>query len=343
MLKRKGSLLRQLTLSLGLAIIFLSLSSFYYQYQIERRVLTDNIRENLERQAWLLRSRLSQAETDAQLLDIARQYAEAIEYMDEAGHAVLIVDGEGEVLAGTGGLRPNDPMVGLALSQEDDTPVVREIKGDIQLALAFPVDPLSSDRAGALMMKHPLTPVATLADRLMLSTFSLVAITLLAMIFVVHMVLRYKVHQPLHTLWMHEYRIREGDLARIEGPDPNNEFSDLYSMYNEMVVRIAEQKRAIIEQKDHAALGDLTRNAVDRLTGPLDEILSKSQTLLEQESSLSDEDRTLLREIITNITRIARELKSIVVEGDKSSMWLEQEAGAVPDFDTPNDEPKDRQ
>ncbi|MFO7900559.1 MAG: hypothetical protein R6V58_16045, partial [Planctomycetota bacterium] len=342
MAKHKGSLLRQLTLGLGLAIVFLSLASFYYQYQTERYLLTESIQGNLVRQAQLLRSWLGQAKTDAQLREVARQYTETIEYMDESGHEVLILDSESRVLASTSsreyGEHVTNYVVRNALDQGGVEPVVREWEGDIRVGLAFETGAPGKQGTGVLMVQHPLTSVDILADRLMLATFLLLAVTLAAIVLVVHVVLRLKVHKPIQAIWMQEYRIREGDLARIEAPDPNNEFSDLYAMYNEMVMRIADQKRAILEQKDHAALGQLVRGSIDRLTGPLDEILTKSRTLLERESSLSEDDRKLLKEIIGNITHMARELKAIVVEGDKSADWLQREAGRLPSPDSAPDE-----
>lgn len=335
MAKRKGSLLRQLTLGLGLAIVFLSLASFYYQYQTERYLLTDSIRGNLARQAQLLRSWLGQAKTDAQLREVARQYTETIEYMDESGHEVLILDSESKVLASTSGReygeRVTNYVIRNALEQGGAEPVVREWEGAIRVGLAFETGVPGKQGTGVVMIQHPLTSVAVLADRLMLATFLLLAVTLVVIVVVVHVVLRLKVHKPIQAIWMQEYRIREGDLARIEAPDPNNEFSDLYAMYNEMVMRLADQKRAILEQKDHAALGQLVRESIDRLTGPLDDILTKSRTLLEHESSLSEDDRKLLKEIIGNITRMARELKAIVVEGDESAGWLQREADRLPE------------
>jgi len=207
----------------------------------------------------------------------------------------------------------------------------REVQ-DYAIALPFYSDPARTQLAGGVLLRQPLTDVGSLVDSLMLGAFVLLAVTLCIIVVVVHIVLRLKVHKPMQAIFMQEYRIREGDLAKIEAADPANEFSDLYAMYNEMVTRIAEQKRAILDQKDHVALAHLARQAVTRLTEPLDEILTRGRTLLEHQSSLSDEDRTTLKQIIGNITRIARELKSIVVEGNKSASFLKREADKIRDY-----------
>jgi len=166
----------------------------------------------------------------------------------------------------------------------------------------------------------------------MLGAFGVLAATLVIMVCVVHGVLRAKVHKPMQAIFMQEYRIREGDLATIDAEDPANEFSDLYAMYNEMVLRIAEQKKAILDQKDHAALARLVRQAISRLSDPLGDILARSRELLEDGTSLSDEDQNTLKHIIGNITRIVRELKSIVVEGSRSASWLQHEADKIREY-----------
>ena len=80
------------------------------------------------------------------------------------------------------------------------------------------------------------------------------------------------------------------------------------------------------------ALAALVRQSVKRLATPLEDIFAKSRSLVEQKSSLSEADRATLREIIADITRIAKELKSIVVEGDKSNTMLKREAERIRDY-----------
>jgi len=339
MAKRKGNLLRQVTLSLGLAIIFLSLASFYYQYQTERHILTQSIRSDLRRQANLLRAWLSQARGDAgERRKIAEQYVETIKHLNETSQNIVIVDHERKVVASSTGDTPGDVFPNEMLREAIAADALSEgacleVSGACTVVMPFYTDATHETVAGGILLKRPLTAVDTLAGSLMLGTFILLVVTLVIIVIVIHVVLRMKVHKPMQAIFMQEYRIREGDLAKIEAEDPNNEFSDLYAMYNEMVMRIAAQKKAILGQKDHVALAGLVRQAVTRLTGPLDEIITESRTLLEHESSLSEDDRKILRQIIGNITRIARELKSMVVEGDKSAGLLRDEADKIRQYD----------
>lgn len=343
MAKHKGSLLRQLTLSLGLAIIFLSLSSFYYQYQVEKHILMANIRSDLVRQGCLLRTWLGEAASPEERRSVAQQYVQTLAYLEKTKQEIIIVDDQSRVLAASTGLEPGADF-GMQVLKEvmaPDAPPDGKtlvLGSDYIIALPFYAD---KRVAGAIHLKQPLTAVEHLADSLMLGAFILLAVTLAIIVVVVYVVLRLKVHKPMQAIFMQEYRIREGDLARIEAEDPANEFSDLYAMYNEMVLRIAEQKKAILEQKDHVALAQLVRHAVARLTGPLEQIGAESRLLLEHESSLSDADRTTLKQIIANVTRIVRELKAIVLEGDKSATWLKHEAEKVrehTDVKKPTDE-----
>jgi len=338
MAKRKGSLLRQLTVSLGLAIVFLSLASFYYQYRTERHILLNNIRTDLRRQANLLRKWLAQAGSPAEEKRIALHYVQALERLSETGQRIVIVDARQRVVAASDSPEPQDDYARGLLAQvlaPDASPdgVSVEIAGQCIIALPYSAAAPKNGLGGAVLLQQPLTAVDRLADHLMLNSFALLATTLALVVVVVHYVLRIKVHRPMQAIFMQEYRIREGDLARIEAEDPKNEFSDLYGMYNEMVTRIAEQKRAIIDQKDHVAVAQLVRQAISRLTGPLDEILVRSRTLMERASSLTPEDQATLKQIIGNITRIARELKTIVLEGDKSSTWLKHESEKIRDYD----------
>jgi len=327
MAKRKGSLLLQLTVSLSLAIVFLSLASFYYQYQVEKHILMGSIRSDLMRQAGLLRAWLEKAATPEGREKVAAQYIETVDHLDKVKQEIMVVDAQGKAVATNIEKATGHPLLDEVMAK--DAPAegkCLEMDGKYIIALPCYVD---QKLVAGVLLKQPLTAVGRLADSLMLGAFVLLAITLVIIVLVVHYVLRVKVHQPMQAIFMQQYRIREGDLAKIEAEDPANEFSDLYAMYNEMVVRIAEQKRAIFDQKDHVALAQLVRQTIAKLTRPLDEILTKSRALLEQPSSLSDTDRVTLKEVIANITRMARELKAIVVEGDKSATWLKREAEKV--------------
>ncbi len=339
MAKRKGSLLLQLTLRLGLAVVFLSLASFFYQFRVQRHIMVGSIRSHLTRQATLLRSWLAQAADAAERERVASQYIQTLEHLGAARQTVVVVDEKGAVLSSStpdpkGVVYVNDALQ-RALEPGAPTDGVHAQDGDEYLiALPCYSDAARTKTWGAVLLRQPLTAVDRLADSLMLWAFIVFAATLVVIVAVVHYVLRVRVHRPMQAIFMQEYRISEGDLAKIEAQDPGNEFSDLYAMYNEMVVRIAEQKKAIIEQKDHVALAQLVRQAIARLTGPLDGILAESRTLMEHESSLAEEDRKLLKQIISNITRIARELRSIVVEGDKSASWLKREAEKIPHYES---------
>ena len=337
MAKRKGSLLRQLTLTVGLVIVFLSLASFYYQWQVGKRILVENIRETMRGRALELCTRLTLAGTPETRAKEAAHHIAAWKYGEGGGRTVTIIDGDGKVLADTAGREVGTVfrhgLLGEAMSEGAKEDGVKRLgREKYTVALPWYTDATKTTIAGGVLLSHPLTPVARLADLLMFGAFGVLVVTLVIMVCVVHGVLRAKVHKPMQAIFMQEYRIREGDLATIDAEDPANEFSDLYEMYNEMVLRIAEQKKAILDQKDHAALARLVRQAISRLSDPLGEILTKSRELLEGGTSLSEEDQTTLKHIIGNITRIVRELKAIVVEGSKSASWLEQEADKIREY-----------
>jgi len=337
MAKRKGSLLWQLTLRLGLAIVFLSLASFYYQYRVEKFILVENIRIDLMSQAQLLRAWLGQAGSREERLGIAEQYVEALKHREEGGQQIVIVDAQSKVLAANTGDLPGKDFTSNVLAEAMARGAAEDGIGAMaldQYVVALPcyTDTTRTAVMGGILLSHPLTQVDRLADLLMLGAFIVLAITLIIIVLVVHFVLRAKVHKPIQAIFMQEYRIREGDLATIDAKDPGNEFSDLYAMYNEMVLRIAEQKRAILDQKYHVALARLVRQAISRITEPLDGILSESRALLEHGSSLTEEDQNTLKQIIGNITQIARELKEIVVEGSKSATWLQHEADKIREY-----------
>ncbi len=337
MAKRKGSLLRQLTLSLGLAIVFLSLASFYYQYQVEKRILLQSIHDDQMSQAKLLRAWLAQASSRDERMKIAEQYITALKHREEGGHQIIIVDAENKILADNTGREAGQSfrtgLLGEAMSEGAPKDGIGRIRGDdYVVALPCFADLARRTIIGGILLRQPLTQIDHLADLLMFGALGVLIVTLVIMVAVVHVVLREKVAKPMQAIFMQEYRIREGDLATIEAEDPANEFSDLYAMYNEMVLRIAEQKKAILDQKDHVALARLVRQAVSRLTEPLDEILTKSRLLLDTGTSLSDDDQNTLKHIIGNVTRIVRELKSIVVEGSKSATWLQHEADKIREY-----------
>ncbi len=337
MAKRKGSLLRQLTLTVGLVIVFLSLASFYYQWQVGKRILVENIRETIKDRALELCTRLTLADSPEARAKEAAHHITAWRYGESSGRTITIVDGDLKILADSSGRELGtvfrNGLLGDAMSEgakEGGVPLLERDKYTV--ALPWYTDASKTTIAGGVLLSHPLTPVDRLADLLMFGALGVLVVTLVIMVCVVHAVLRAKVHKPMQAIFMQEYRIREGDLATIDAEDPANEFSDLYAMYNEMVLRIAEQKKAILDQKDHGALARLVRQAISRLTDPLGEILTKSRALLEGGTSLAEEDQNTLKHIIGNITRIVRELKAIVVEGSRSASWLEQEADKIREY-----------
>ena len=337
MAKRKGSLLRQLTLSLGLAIVFLSLASFYYQYQVQKRILLRSIHSDQMSQASLLRAWLAQASSREERMKIAERYITALKHREEGGSQIIIVDAESKILADNTGREAGQPfrtgLLGEAMSEGAPQDGIGRIRGDdYVVALPCYAGVARQTIIGGILLRQPLTPIDNLADLLMFGALGVLIVTLVIMVAVVHVVLREKVAKPMQAIFMQEYRIREGDLATIDAEDPANEFSDLYAMYNEMVLRIAEQKKAILDQKDHVALARLVRQAISRLTEPLDEILTKSRLLLDTGTSVSDDDQNTLKHIIGNVTRIVRELRSIVVEGSKSATWLQREADKIREY-----------
>jgi nitrogen fixation/metabolism regulation signal transduction histidine kinase len=340
MAKRKGSLLRQLTFSLGLAIIFLSLASFYYQYVVQRHILTTNIREELISQATLVRAWLVRAKTDQEREQIAKQYVETLEHIDQLKQQVLIIRADGTVITSSNGyfsadMQRNAVKPGVAIEG------VGRVEGEYYV-VALPVfsDPALKTPAAAILIRQPMTVVGRLIDSLMLGAFILLAVTLVIIVSVVYYVVRLKVHKPMQAIFMQEYRIREGDLARIEAEDPSNEFSDLYAMYNEMVVRIAEQKKATLSQKDDVSVARAMRQAVGKLAQPLEDIGTQCRTLLEHESSLDPADRDALKKIVADVTRIVRELNVLVSEGNKSASLLKRQAERIRKYDQDGDKVK---
>ncbi len=339
MAKRKGSLLRQLTMGLGLAIVFLSLVSFFCQYQVEKRILLDHIRTDTVRQLAILRTWLSAADAKGEGQKAAQQYVESIGNLQKGKQEIIIVDKDGKIIAATTGQQPgqdfdsdSDMLRSAMAPNAPPAGYSKEVGDEHIVAIPWYTNPAGTRVAGGIMLKQPLTAISQLADSVMLGAFLLLAGTLIITVAVVHLVLRLKVHQPMQAIFMQEYRISEGDLARIEANDPANEFSDLYAMYNEMVMHIADQKRAILKQKEHVALAQVLGHSITRLTGPLDDILNKSKSLLEHEASLSENDKTTLKQIISDVTRIVRELKTIVIEGDNSANWLKLETAKIQEY-----------
>lgn len=334
MAKHKRSLLRQLTLGLSLAIVFLSITSFYYQYQQQRAVLLQKIQDDARAQATMLRLMLGRAKEEYKAS--AQTLIGQITSTNDTKQKIIITDKDKKVIASNTGLNDaGQEVINSSLSKVVQFPGAYPqgdagIQGEEYIiAMPFFTDTANKHVAGGILLYQPLTPMNKLANSLMLSSFGLLACTLGLIILVIYYVLKDKVHKPMQAIFMQQYRIREGDLVKIEAEDPNNEFSDLYAMYNEMVVRIAEQKKAILEQKDVSAVSAMSKQALRRLAGPIEDILIKSKLLLDPKSSLSEADKATLRGLIVNLSHLSQEMKQLVSQGEKSTNILRREAAKV--------------
>ena len=196
-------------------------------------------------------------------------------------------------------------LAGVAADGADATEVAgAEAAGEALSAQVLQVVDVTAARLEA----HTLGALAEIA-RTKYVVYGLVVAAPLLSILLAFVVLR-GLATPLDALVEATRRLRAGDLDhRVEGL--RDEFAELSGSFNDMAHSLQEQMRVLERTSQLAMVGELAAGLVHEIKNPLAGIKAATQVLA-QESSLSAEDRDVLRKVAREVDGLETLLKGFL-------------------------------
>jgi two-component system NtrC family sensor kinase len=143
-------------------------------------------------------------------------------------------------------------------------------------------------------------------------------LVLVGVLFVLFAVITYCFAQalvnPIRRFEGYTSRIAVGDFSLI-GPARGyrDEFSDLAVAVNQMLAALQEQQNRLVKGARLAVVGTMTSGIAHELNNPLNNISITAETLMEESTTLTDEDRwRLLQDIYFETERASEIVKSLL-------------------------------
>ena len=131
--------------------------------------------------------------------------------------------------------------------------------------------------------------------------------------------------KPINRFVNYAQRIAAGDHTRIMPAKPyRDEFSDLAMVINHMIDELEQRQDILVQSHKLRAVGTLTAGVAHELNNPLNNLMLTGHILLEDYSTLTDEERLEMvgdianetarcKKIIANLLDFARESESTMV------------------------------
>ena len=255
---KRSTLTAQLTGYLGAAIAVLVLAFLVADLQVQKQQIWESTVARMTSDAQLLRRFLTEGKPPEQWEEAIESYCHQMEKCRIEDHRLALVSSDGRLRSSTGReLRLTQAE--LDLTQEalesglarTDAPLQGKSSKYAGVAVSLAVK-----KGGAadsvLLYTEPLTEFDTLLGNLFKARAVLLFTLLLLVILVVYFVLQAKVARPLKALFLHQYDVSKGNLETKDYPDPNNEISEIYDMFNAMIERLRGDEDVPAEQEPGA-------------------------------------------------------------------------------------------
>lgn len=246
--KRRSTLTVQLTGYLGAAIAALVLAFLVVDFHVQKQEIWESTVARMVDDAQLLRRYLTEGKPPEQWEEAIESYCHQMEKCRIEDHRLALVSSDGKLRSSSARqLGLTEAEVNLTqealksgLAQTDAPLQSKSGKyAGVAVSLAVEKDGLADL---ILLYTEPLTEFDALLGNLFKARAALLFTLLLLVILVVYFVLQAKVARPLNALFLHEYDVSKGNLETKDYPDPNNEISEIYDMFNAMIERLQEGK-----------------------------------------------------------------------------------------------------
>jgi len=243
---KRNTLAAQLTGYLGAAIAALVLVFLVVDYHVQKQQIWESTVARMADDAQLLSRFLTEGKPPKEWRQTIQSYCHQMAKCGIEDHQLALVSSDGRMLSTTGmapGLTRDERLLTRTAVQSGVARTETPLRGKSGKYAAVAV-PLRLGEEGpsdsVLLYTEPLTEFDALLGNLFKARVALLFALLLLVILVVYFVLQAKVARPLNALFLHEYDVSKGNLETKDYPDPNNEISEIYDMFNAMIERLQE-------------------------------------------------------------------------------------------------------
>jgi signal transduction histidine kinase len=177
--------------------------------------------------------------------------------------------------------------------------------------------------AQGLMGKEKLALARTLQHSLVIHMFSLVVLLIVLVINAYLLVSR--IVTMLTRFSSYAQRIAAGDFTPITPSRRyRDEFTELALAINEMIKQIANREAALVQVHKIRAIGTLTAGVAHELNNPMNNILLTSHMLMEDNSTLSEDERLeMLQDVVDETGRAKNIVANLLDFARESASTLE--------------------
>ena len=241
----------QLTTDICLAIGLLTLLFLVFDYVSERVFLNNEMAKRPEANAQSLKDLVDAEETPEGRIGVVEAYAKFLVVPRHGqGAAVALYDEKGNVLFRSIAPRtplPDDNKVLGAMARESTEDLDPSSAG-LLIGFIMPLRKSGGEDeypevVGALYFQEPVESIEGLAQRIIVRRVAAYAVMAVVLVIVIAVQVHRLVVRPLRGLIPYHYMASKGDFRRIHGPPPNNEFADLYSMYDKMIDELEKYEK----------------------------------------------------------------------------------------------------
>ncbi len=262
----------QLTFYLGCVICVLMLIFLLIDRFQQRNRLIESRAAQMTQETQLLRMAIQRETSPDKRHEFLEAYCATMRLHGQAGHTLAVVDPSGRFHAtGQQQITREDVLQNTHVRQllsggHARGTWVEHLGRTNLLVIAGTYRLPNATQQGIVYYSEPLTDIEHLSDMLFLQRTGLVLLLFAAIVAAVWLFVKYRVAAPLSALLTHEYAASKGDFRLRQYPDPHNEISDVYDMFNIMLKKIERRERFIARgPEESSSLSELVLGMRDDL------------------------------------------------------------------------------
>jgi len=312
----------QLTGYIGGAVVGLMVVFLLVDYGRQRSAILSDFIEKAKQETNYLRVALNGHTASADLRASVFEYCEKARLRGDSPLDITVIDSDKRLIASSWQDRPdsflNTDGIDPLLRGKQDIIVGRTThKGQRAVTVTLPLSCKDGERrriCGLVQCVRPMTEAEALLRGLMLSRL-LVFLPILGVMFAaVWWTVNWKIVKPLNALFMREYALSKGDLGRWPYPDPNNEISELYDMFNRMVDRLRAHQDTVVKSERVMEQSNTLFMARLQIRRPVSAIIKRARLIMAEPASLTKEQKRSVNIILRQAKHIKASISALEPE-----------------------------
>lgn len=307
----------QLTGYIGGAVGGLMLIFLLVDYSRQRHAILADFIEKAKQETNYLRAALNGQTKSADLRASVFDYCERARLRGDSRLDITVLDAQKRLIASSWQDRPDsfintDGLDHLLQGNQDIIIGQTTHKGQRAVTVTLPLFCKDGEQrriCGLVQWVKPMTEAEKLSRDLMVSRM-LVFLPILGVAFAaVWWTVNWKIVKPLNALFMREYALSKGDLGRWPYPDPNNEISELYDMFNRMVDRLRAHHEMVIKSEKTLEQSNALFMARLQIRRPVSAIIKRARLIMAEPAGLTKEQKRSVNIIL----RQAKHIKAAIM------------------------------